>query len=84
MKQSPFFKKLLAETPEPVPEQTTFETESEFAVALFAKYVAGGVHALHGPTDFHSTQNYLELYVLARKWGGEELENRGQCFHDAI
>ena len=78
MSKSPFFKKLLAETPEPTPEQTTFESEDEFAVALLAKWVQGGDQAIHGPTDFHSTQHYLELYVLARRYECEDLENHGE------
>ena len=78
MAKSPFFKKLLAEVPEPLAEQTTFEDEDEFAIALFAKWVQGGDMAIHGPTDFHSAQHYLELYVLARKFECEGLENHGK------
>lgn len=33
--------------------------------------------SLGGPTDFHSLQHYLELYVLAKKSNMEELQNKG-------
>ena len=33
-------------------------------------------HRLHGPNDFHSLQHYLSLYVLARKFEIESLENQ--------
>lgn len=81
MEKAPYFKRLLTETPEPSEEQTSFPDEDDFAIALFAKWVSApnavGYKALGGPTDFHSTQHYLELYVLARRWGCEGLENYG-------
>ncbi|KAK3117760.1 hypothetical protein LTR53_000570 [Teratosphaeriaceae sp. CCFEE 6253] len=71
--KSPFFKRLLAETPEPLPEQTTFEDADETALAMFGAWMHG--KQLHGPNDFHSTGHYLALYVLAGKFGCETLEN---------
>jgi len=75
MAKSLYFKKLLSETPEPQPEQTTFEDADETALAMFAAWVHG--KQLHGPNDFHSTGHYLGLYVLALKFECEELANHG-------
>lgn len=74
----PYFKKLLTETPDPSPEQTTFEDADEASLALFHSWVGG--KALHGPTDWHSIGHYLGLYALAWKFGCEDLENRGEFF----
>ncbi|KAK4556678.1 hypothetical protein LTR86_006249 [Recurvomyces mirabilis] len=73
MTASPYFQKLLSETPEPLPEQTTFEDADEASMALFGHYVTG--KKLGGPTDFHSCGHYLGLYVLGQKFGCEGLEN---------
>ncbi|KAK1068975.1 hypothetical protein LTR74_005238 [Friedmanniomyces endolithicus] len=74
MAKSPYFKKLLSETPEPQAEQTTFEDADETALAMFAAWVHG--KQLHGPSDFHSTGHYLGLYVLALRFESEELANQ--------
>ncbi|KAK5117047.1 hypothetical protein LTR62_006768 [Meristemomyces frigidus] len=71
--KSPFFQKLLSETPEPLPEQTTFEDADEAAMALFGHWIAG--KKLGGPTDFHSCGHYLGLYMLSQKSGCEALAN---------
>ncbi|TKA83960.1 hypothetical protein B0A55_00231 [Friedmanniomyces simplex] len=74
MEKSPYFKKLLSETPEPQAEQTTFEDADETALAMFGARLHG--KHLHGPNDFHSTGHYLGLYALALKFGSEELANQ--------
>ena len=80
----PFFKKLLTETPEPLPEQTTFDDTAadDASMALLQHWVSGS-KALHGPTDFHSISHYLALYALAMKFQSEPLENLGMLipFH---
>lgn len=73
--KSPYFQKLLAETPDPLPEQTTFEDADEFAMVLFGHWVTD--KKLGGPTDFHSCGHYLGLYVLSQKFGCEALGNDG-------
>jgi len=45
----------------------------EFAMALFVRWIYGG--PLAGPSDFHSMNHYLCLYVLAMKFDIEELKN---------
>lgn len=75
MDKSPYFQKLLSETPEPMAGQTTFEDADETAMAMFAAWLHG--NRLHGPKDFHSTGHYLALWVLARKFECERLENEG-------
>lgn len=57
----------------------TFSEPEEFSMALFGKWLYG--QKLNGPTDFHSTQHYLGLYVLGRMWGCESLENEGSSAH---
>ena len=76
MEKSLFFKHLLSETPDPAPETLTFEDADEGGMALFGKWLEGA--HLGGPTDFHSTQHYLGLYVLAQKFQCEALENKGK------
>ncbi|KAK4539453.1 hypothetical protein LTR36_010930 [Oleoguttula mirabilis] len=73
--QLPFFKKMLAETPEPMVEQTTFEDADEASMALLQMWVKGA-KALRGPNDFHSIGHYLGLYVLGRRFESEPLQNR--------
>lgn len=69
----PLFKKLLSTTPNPTPEQLTFDDLNEFAAALLIRWLYGG--KLHGPSDFHSLQHYLCLYVMGQKWDSEALCN---------
>jgi hypothetical protein len=45
----------------------------EFAFALFVRWLYGG--QLTGPSDFHSMQHYISLYVLATKFQIEKLSN---------
>jgi hypothetical protein len=47
-------------------------------MALFKQWLEHD-HQLAGPHDFHSLQHYLSLYVLARKFEIEHLENQGTC-----
>nr|POF01036.1 hypothetical protein CFP56_20984 [Quercus suber] len=75
--KSLYWKKLLASTTARDPLQyrraCTFREPEEISMALFGKWLYG--EKLNGPTDFHSTQHYLGLYVLARVWECESLEN---------
>lgn len=75
---SPYFQKVLAELEghdgsEGNPEQLTFETADEVAMSLLQRWLLG--EKLGGPNDFHSFQHWLGLYVLARKFEVEALEN---------
>ncbi|KAK5129356.1 hypothetical protein LTR08_003563 [Meristemomyces frigidus] len=72
----PFLKKLLTETPEPLPEQTTFDDTpaDEASMALLQHWVSGS-KPLQGPADFHTIGHYLGLYALARKFQSEPLQN---------
>ena len=79
--KSPYFKKLLAEDSghagkAPSVEQTSFEDIDEFAMSLFMHWISDHGH-LNGPHDFHSLAHYLGLYVLAKKFEIEGLENQG-------
>lgn len=78
---SPYFKNMLAEDEGHdgslgSPDQKTFEDADEFSMALMKRWLEDG-HKLSGPYDFHSLQHYLGLYVLARKFQMEPLENQG-------
>lgn len=80
--QSPYLKKLLTEDTGhdgkiTSTEQTTFEDLDEFAMSLFMHWNTANGH-LNGPHDFHSLAHYLGLYVLARKFEIESLENQGR------
>ncbi|KAK5114572.1 hypothetical protein LTR85_010149 [Meristemomyces frigidus] len=70
----PFFKKLLAETPEPSAEQTSLDDADEASMALLQQWVKGS-KALRGPCDFHTIGHYLGLYVLGRRFEAEALQN---------
>ena len=79
--QSPYFKKLVAEDTGHAgkissSEQTTFEDLDEGGMSLFIHWLSAG-GKLSGPHDFHSLAHYLGLYVLARKFEMEGLENQG-------
>lgn len=74
--KSPYFRRLLAENPSPAPEQLTFPDVDEYAFALFVRWAYGG--KLHGPTDFHTMQHYVGLYVIALGLEVEGLQNNGQ------
>jgi hypothetical protein len=73
----PFFNKLLSATPSATPEQLTFDDVDEFAFALFVRWLYGG--RLQGPTNFHSVQHYLCLYVMGQRWEVEALCNDCKC-----
>ena len=80
--KSPYFEKFLAETEGHdgslgSPEQETYKDLDELAMALFHHWLDDG-GKLAGPHDFHSLQHYLGLYVLARKFEIEVLENQGE------
>ena len=78
VEKSPYFKRVLG--PDPTKsasvEQTSFEDLDEFAVGLFMQWMHSNGH-LQGPHDFHSLAHYLSLYVLARQFEMEGLENQG-------
>lgn len=79
--KSPYFKKMLAEetghdgktTPA---KHTSFDDLDEFSMALFVHWLEFN-GKLNGPSDFHSLAHYLGLYVLAKKFQIESLENEG-------
>ncbi|SMR41642.1 unnamed protein product [Zymoseptoria tritici ST99CH_1A5] len=79
-KKSRYFKRMIAETEGHdgslgTPEQETYEDIDEISMALFKHWLEHD-HQLAGPHDFHSLQHYLSLYVLARKFEIEQLENQ--------
>lgn len=80
--KSPYFKRMLsdgadvqASTP-----RITFEDLDEFGMGLFMHWLQSQGQ-LHGPHDFHSLAHYLSLYVVARKFEVEPLENQGTTSH---
>lgn len=82
---SPYFKKMLAEDEGHdgslgSAEPETFEDADEFSMALMKHWLENN-HKLPGPHDFHSLQHYLGLYVLAKKFQMEPLENQGRSCH---
>ncbi|EKG10246.1 BTB/POZ-like protein [Macrophomina phaseolina MS6] len=75
MSRSPYFSELLTmQSPDaPTSAILAFPDLDEFAFALFVRWLYGG--ELRGPTDFHSMQHYLCLYVLATRFRVERLKN---------
>ena len=88
--RSPYFRELFGGTPttrrsslvsvsvpSDIPEASDatlhFPELNEFAFALFNRWLYGA--KLTGPTDFHTMQHYLGLYVLASRFQIEKLEN---------
>lgn len=73
-KRSPYFAELLPITTEP-PSMTplAFPDLDEFAFDLFVRWMYGGL--LHGPSDFHSMNHYICLYILAHRFRIERLRN---------
>jgi hypothetical protein len=80
--KSPYFKRILAEnqghdkSSQGTPDQQTYEDADEVSMLLFKHWVEDG--DLGGPHDFHSFQHYLGLYILARKFETEQLENQSE------
>lgn len=56
-------------------ENTSFDDLDEFSMALFMHWLESD-GKLFGPHDFHSLAHYLSLYVLAKKFRIESLENQ--------
>lgn len=80
--KSPYFKKMLAEETghdgKPLaPKANSFDDLNEFSMALFMHWLEFD-GKLNGPSDFHSLAHYLSLYVLAKKFQIESLENQGE------
>lgn len=75
MSRSPYFAELLTtQSPDaPTSPILAFPDLDEFAFALFVRWLYGA--ELRGPTDFHSMQHYLCLYVLATRFRTERLKN---------
>ncbi|KAK8219009.1 hypothetical protein IWZ01DRAFT_406624, partial [Phyllosticta capitalensis] len=72
--RSPYFRSLLANPSSSTPSpKASFPDLDEFAFALFVRWLYGA--ALHGPSDYASMQHYLCLYVLARRFRIERLQN---------
>ncbi|RMZ17467.1 hypothetical protein D0862_00797 [Hortaea werneckii] len=72
--QSPYFQRLLSETPDPTPEQTTFEDVDEAGMKLFCAWVKEGDDGAAfriPPRDWHEVGMLLAGYVVAWKFGGE-------------
>jgi len=67
---------MLADGYMPKQRELTFEDMDEYAAALFVRWLYGG--ELHGPSDFHSFQHYLALYVLSQQFEVEALANNGK------
>ena len=57
-------------------DQASFDDLDEFSMALFMHWLESD-GKLYGPHDFHSLAHYLSLYVLAKKFQIEGLENQG-------
>ncbi|GAB1732336.1 hypothetical protein NU195Hw_g7281t1, partial [Hortaea werneckii] len=57
--KSLYFQRLLTETPDPTPEQTTFEDCDEVGMKLFCAWVKEGDAVLKGPRDWHEVGGYL-------------------------
>lgn len=79
---SPYFKRYFAENERHdgllgSEDQNTFEDVDEVSMALL-KHWLDSRGKLAGPHDFHSLQHYLGLYVLARKFDIEALQNQGK------
>lgn len=89
--QSPYLRKLLSQDPNAVQtagslatgEQTVFDEFDEFGTRLFMHWINSHGN-LHGPHDFHSLAHYLSLYVMARKFEIEPLENQGESSYPSI
>jgi hypothetical protein len=76
--KSPYFRRALADDSKtPSMEQTSFDDIDEFGMALFMHWLSDHGR-LRGPHDFHSLAHYLSLYVLAKKFEVEELENQSK------
>ncbi|KAI6813107.1 hypothetical protein KC340_g16680, partial [Hortaea werneckii] len=73
---SPYFQRLLSETPDPTPEQTTFEDVDEVGMKLFCAWVREGDAAFKAPRDWHELGSLLAGYAVAWKFGGEGGGNR--------
>jgi hypothetical protein len=83
VEKSPYFKRTLESDPSKATvQQTSFEGIDEFAMALFLHWLQAQGH-LQGPHDFHSLAHYLSLYVLAKKFEIEGLENQGMLLTTA-
>ncbi|KAK0615443.1 hypothetical protein DIS24_g11801 [Lasiodiplodia hormozganensis] len=71
--RSPYFADRFSVPISPNSPPLSFPDLDEFAFALFVRWLYGA--DLRGPTDFHSMQHYLCLYVLATRFGIERLKN---------
>lgn len=72
--RSPYFRDVLdSQRPGAEPNPMSFPDLDEFAFALFVRWMYGAM--LNGPSDYHSMQHYLALYVLALHFRIERLCN---------
>ncbi|KAK7542144.1 uncharacterized protein J3D65DRAFT_664565 [Phyllosticta citribraziliensis] len=72
--KSPYFRTLLsAPSSSSTSPKASFPDLDEFAFALFVRWLYGAT--LRGPSDYASMQHYLCLYVLARRFRIERLQN---------
>jgi len=70
--RSPYFREML-NGKKKATDTISFPELDEFAFALFVRWLYGAV--LTGPSDFHSMQHYIALYVLAETFRIERLKN---------
>ncbi|KAK8189573.1 hypothetical protein BKA81DRAFT_410358 [Phyllosticta paracitricarpa] len=72
--RSSYFRNLLSSTSAAATSpKASFPDLDEFAFALFVRWLYGA--SLRGPSDYASMQHYLCLYVLARRFRIERLQN---------
>ena len=79
LSRSPFFRDLLSHSngnddhDKNVADIPSYADLDEFSFALFVRWLYGA--ALTGPNNFSSMNHYIGLYVLARRFRIERLEN---------
>lgn len=72
--RSPYFRDVFAsQAPGAELNPLSFPDLDEFAFALFVRWLYGAM--LNGPSDYHSMQHYISLYVLALHFRIERLCN---------
>jgi len=70
--RSPYFREKL-DGKKKASDTISYPEFDEFAIALFVRWLYGA--KLTGPSDFHSMQHYIALYVLAETFRIEKLKN---------
>ena len=71
---SPYFRSLLDSKPTDAKHAAiSFPDLDEFGFALFVRWLYGAM--LNGPSNYHTMQHYLDLYILALRFKIERLCN---------